>query len=132
MHIALYKPDIPQNTAAIVRLGACLNLKIHIIEPCGFDLHDVRFKRVVMDYLGYSKIFKYEDYDSFIDNDNIFFIDSKDPNLWAKKILNLSSNQEIVKKVSEQGKKLIENNYNLNNFYNNLKNIIEIKEDYFN
>ena len=66
MHIALYKPDIPQNTAAIVRLGACLNLKIHIIEPCGFDLHDVRFKRVVMDYLGYSKIFKYEDYDNFV------------------------------------------------------------------
>jgi len=66
MHIALYKPDIPQNTAAIIRLSACLNLKIHIIEPCGFDLHDYRFKRVVMDYLGYSKIFKYEDYDSFV------------------------------------------------------------------
>ena len=66
MHIALYKPDIPQNTAAILRLGACLNLKIHIIEPCGFDLHDPRFKRVVMDYLGFSKIFKYEDYDKFL------------------------------------------------------------------
>ena len=66
MHIALYKPDIPQNTAAIIRLGACLNLKIHIIEPCGFDLNDSRFKRVVMDYIGYSKIFRYEDYDSFV------------------------------------------------------------------
>ena len=66
MHIALYKPDIPQNTAAIVRLGACLNLKIHIIEPCGFDLHDARFKRVVMDYLGFSKIFRYENYDKFL------------------------------------------------------------------
>ena len=65
MHIALYKPDIPQNTAAIIRLGACLNLGIHIIEPCGFDLNDPRFKRVVMDYIGYSKIFKYEDYDAF-------------------------------------------------------------------
>ena len=79
-----------------------------------------------------SKTKGFWDYDSFIDNDNIFFIDSKDPNLWAKKILNLSSNQEIVKKVSQQGKKLIVDNYNLNNFYNNLKNIIEIKEDYFN
>ena len=67
MHIALYKPDIPQNTAAIVRLSACLNLQIHIIEPCGFSLNDARFKRVVMDYLGFSKIFRYEDYDSFID-----------------------------------------------------------------
>ena len=66
MHIALYKPDIPQNTAAIIRLGACLNLKIHIIEPCGFNLNDARFKRVVMDYLELSKIFRYEDYDEFL------------------------------------------------------------------
>ena len=66
MHIALYKPDIPQNTAAVLRLGACLNLKIHIIEPCGFDLHDPRFKRVVMDYLGFSKVFRYDDYDKFL------------------------------------------------------------------
>ena len=66
MHIALYKPDIPQNTAAIIRLAACLNLKLHIIEPCGFNLHDPRFKRVVMDYLGLGKIFKYDDYDNFL------------------------------------------------------------------
>ena len=66
MHIALYKPDIPQNTAAIIRLGACLNLKIHIIEPCGFNLHDSRFKRVVMDYMGMSRVFRYEDYDDFL------------------------------------------------------------------
>jgi len=65
MHIALYKPDIPQNTAAVIRLGACLDLKIHIIEPCGFDLNDTRFKRVVMDYIGFSKIFRYEDYEMF-------------------------------------------------------------------
>ena len=66
MHIALYKPDIPQNTAAIIRLGACLNLKIHIIEPCGFNLNDSRFKRVAMDYFGLSKILRYEDYDKFL------------------------------------------------------------------
>ena len=66
MHIALYKPDIPQNTAAIIRLSACLNLKVHIIEPCGFNINDSRFKRVVMDYIGLSKIIRYEDYDMFI------------------------------------------------------------------
>ena len=66
MHIALYKPDIPQNTAAIIRLGACLNLKIHIIEPCGFNVQDSRFKRVVMDYMSMSRIFRYEDYDDFL------------------------------------------------------------------
>ena len=71
MHIALYKPDIPQNTAAIIRLAACLNLKIHIIEPCGFNLHDPRFKRVVMDYLGFSKIFRYEGYDNFFNKNKI-------------------------------------------------------------
>ena len=66
MHIALYKPDIPQNTAAIIRLSACLNLKVHIIEPCGFDLNDSRFKRVVMDYLGFCKIFRHQDYNEFL------------------------------------------------------------------
>ena len=66
MHIALYKPNIPQNTAAIIRLSSCLGLKLHIVEPCGFNLNDSRFKRVVMDYIGFSKIFRYEDYDMFI------------------------------------------------------------------
>ena len=66
MHIALYKPDIPQNTAAIIRLSACLNLKIHIIEPCGFNLNDSRFKRVAMDYMSFSKIFRHQDYDNFL------------------------------------------------------------------
>ena len=66
MHIALYKPDIPQNTGAIIRLSACLNLKVHIIEPCGFNLNDTRFKRVVMDYIGFSKIYRYEDYNIFL------------------------------------------------------------------
>ena len=66
MHIVLYKPDIPQNIAAIIRLGACLNLNIHLIEPCGFNLNDRRFKRVVMDYIGLSEIFRYNDFEAFI------------------------------------------------------------------
>ena len=65
MNIALYKPDIPQNTAAIIRLSACLNLKVHIIEPCGFNLNDSRFKRVVMDYMGNCKIFRHDNYEEF-------------------------------------------------------------------
>ena len=65
MHIVLYKPDIPQNTAAIIRLGACLNLNIHLIEPCGFNLNDSRFKRVVMDYAGLSKIVRHNDFETF-------------------------------------------------------------------
>ncbi len=65
MHIVLYKPDIPQNTAAIIRLGACLNLKIHLIEPCGFNLNDSRFKRVVMDYVGLCEIIRHNDFETF-------------------------------------------------------------------
>ena len=64
--IALYKPDIPQNTAAIIRLGACLNLKIHLIEPCGFDLNDKRFERVVMDYLGLCDVIRHTDFKTFL------------------------------------------------------------------
>ena len=70
MHIALYKPDIPQNTAAIIRLAACLNLKIHIIEPCGFLFSDKRFKRVVMDYLDYSEIKFYKSPKEFFDENS--------------------------------------------------------------
>ena len=66
INIVLYKPDIPQNTAAIVRLSACLNLKIHIIEPCGFNLDDSRFKRVAMDYAQISQIVRYQDFKSFL------------------------------------------------------------------
>ena len=65
-NIVVYQPDIPQNTASILRFCACMRLKIHIIEPCGFNLNDSRFKRVVMDYIGFSKIFRYEDYDIFL------------------------------------------------------------------
>ena len=65
MHIVLYKPDIPQNTAAIIRLGACLSLNIHLIEPCGFNLNDSRFKRVVMDYVGLSTIVRHNDFNAF-------------------------------------------------------------------
>ena len=67
MHIVLYKPDIPQNTAAIIRLGACLSLKIHLIEPCGFNLNDKRFKRVVMDYMDEKEIRYYKSSDQFFD-----------------------------------------------------------------
>jgi len=66
INIVLYKPDIPQNTAAIVRLSACLNLKIHIIEPCGFNLADSRFKRVAMDYFSLSNIIRYPDFETFM------------------------------------------------------------------
>ena len=64
--IALYKPDIPQNTASILRLCACFGLKMHIIEPCGFNLNDSRFKRVIMDYINQSSIIRYENFNELL------------------------------------------------------------------
>jgi len=51
MRIALYEPDIPQNTGTILRLCACLGIKAHIIEPAGFPVTDRAFRRAGMDYL---------------------------------------------------------------------------------
>ena len=65
-NIALYQPDIPQNTAAIIRLCSCFDVTLEIIEPCGFQLNDSRLKRVAMDYLDKSKIITYESYKHFL------------------------------------------------------------------
>ena len=65
-NIALYQPDIPQNTAAIIRLCACFNATLEIIEPCGFHLDDKRLKRVAMDYINKSKIVVYRSYENFL------------------------------------------------------------------
>ena len=65
--ISLYEPDIPQNTAAIIRTCACLGAELEIIEPCGFLLTDKRFKRVVMDYMDSSKIKFYQSAEHFFE-----------------------------------------------------------------
>ncbi len=63
--IALFEPDIPQNTAAIIRTCSCLGAKLEIIEPCGFLLHDKRFKRVVMDYMEEKDIKFFQNFEEF-------------------------------------------------------------------
>ena len=63
--IALYEPDIPQNTASIIRTCSCLGAQLEIIEPCGFLFTDKRFKRVVMDYMEEDKIKFYRSTDEF-------------------------------------------------------------------
>ena len=67
LKIALFEPDIPQNTAAIIRTCACLGAKLEIIEPCGFLLSDKRFKRVVMDYMDKNDVKFYESSDHFFE-----------------------------------------------------------------
>jgi len=65
-NIALYQPDIPQNTAAIIRLCSCFGATLEIIEPCGFHIDDKRLKRVAMDYLNKSRIITYKSYEKFL------------------------------------------------------------------
>ena len=64
--IALFEPDIPQNTAAIIRTCTCLGAKLEIIEPCGFLLSDKRFKRVVMDYIEEKNIKFHKSFNEFL------------------------------------------------------------------
>ena len=64
--IALFEPDIPQNTAAIIRTCACLGAKLEIIKPCGFLISDKRFKRVVMDYINLVEISRYYDFQDLV------------------------------------------------------------------
>ena len=68
LKIALYEPDIPQNTASIIRTCSCLDAQLEIIEPCGFLFTDKRFKRVVMDYMEEDKIKFYKSYKEFFNN----------------------------------------------------------------
>ena len=95
--IALFEPDIPQNTAAIIRTCSCLGAILEIIEPCGFLLSDKRFKRVVMDYMDFEKIKFYKSSNEFFDqkkNSRIILMTTK-----AKKIyttFNFKKNDEVI------------------------------------
>ena len=78
--IALYEPDIPQNTASIIRTCSCLGVDLEIIEPCGFLFTDKRFKRVVMDYMEFDRIKFYKSADEFFNfkkNKRIILISTK-------------------------------------------------------
>ena len=63
--IALYEPDIPQNTASVIRTCSCLGADLEIIKPCGFLFTDKRFKRVAMDYMEFDKIKFYKSGEEF-------------------------------------------------------------------
>ena len=78
--IALYEPDIPQNTASIIRTCSCLGAELEIIEPCGFLFTDKRFKRVVMDYMEKDKIKFFKSTDEFFEdkkNQRVILITTK-------------------------------------------------------
>ena len=65
MRIALYQPDIPQNTGTILRLAACLGLEAHLIEPAGFPTSDRAFRRAGMDYLDRVRLVRHASWQAF-------------------------------------------------------------------
>jgi tRNA (cytidine/uridine-2'-O-)-methyltransferase len=65
MQIALFQPDIPQNTGTILRLCACLDVSAHIIEPAGFPVSDRHFRRAGMDYLDQVTITRHDSWAKF-------------------------------------------------------------------
>ena len=84
--IALYEPDIPQNTAAIIRTCSCRGADLEIIEPCGFLFSDKRFKRVVMDYMDEKVIKFYQSSDEFFEskkNERIILMTTKSSKLYT-------------------------------------------------
>lgn len=65
MEIALYQPDIAHNTGAILRIGACFSVPVHIIEPAGFDASDRALKRAALDYLSSVRIVRHPSFAAF-------------------------------------------------------------------
>ena len=66
MRLALFQPDIPQNTGTMMRLCACLDLPIDIIEPCGFIFNDKAMRRAGMDYLDMVNYRRHDSWDEFL------------------------------------------------------------------
>ena len=94
MRIALFQPDIPQNTGNIFRLAACLGLTIDIIEPTGFLFDDKKLKRSMMDYMKHLTFKRHLDWDSFL--------------IWVKK-----NNLRLILLTTKSSKPYI--NYNFKN-----------------
>ena len=65
MRLALFEPDIPQNAAALIRLGACLAVPLDIIEPCGFLFSEAGFRRAGMDYLAQAEVTRHASWQAF-------------------------------------------------------------------
>lgn len=87
MNIALFEPDIPQNTGSLMRLAACLGVRLHIIEPCGFLLDDKQLKRVAMDYGVQTDLRRHISWEKFLENignqSRIILLSTKAENIYT-------------------------------------------------
>ncbi len=66
MRLALYQPDIPQNTGTLLRLAACMAVPVDVIEPCGFVFHDRGFRRALLDYLDHVDLTRHVSWEAFL------------------------------------------------------------------
>src|SRR5689334_25374249 len=67
LNIALFEPDIPQNTGSLIRLAACMDVPLHILEPCGFPFDDKKIRRVALDYYDAADITRHISWHHFLD-----------------------------------------------------------------
>ena len=65
MRLALFEPDIPQNTGTILRLAACMSVAVDVIEPCGFPFSDRSLKRAGMDYIDRVELMRHRSFEAF-------------------------------------------------------------------
>ncbi len=90
MRIALFQPDIPQNVGAVMRIAACFNFSVDIIEPCGFPFDDKRIRRSGMDYIEQVQLIRHSSWDVFRESIGnaklILFTTKSDRMLGAEKI----------------------------------------------
>jgi len=68
MNLALFQPDIAQNAATLIRLGACLGVPVDVVEPCGFVFSDKNFRRAGMDYLDQAAVTRHASWSVFLQN----------------------------------------------------------------
>lgn len=66
MRLALFEPDIPQNTGTLIRLGACLGVPVDVIEPCGFPWGDRGVRRAGLDYIGLAEVTRHASWEAFL------------------------------------------------------------------
>ena len=71
MRIALYQPDIPQNTGTILRLAACLGVAVDVIGPAGFDLSNAALRRAGMDYIGAADLTRHDSWQTFLGGQDV-------------------------------------------------------------
>ena len=97
INIALYQPDIPQNTAAIIRICACFDINLEIIKPCGYFFDKKKLDRIYLDYLDICNLRFYESY-------NDFFSKKKDTRLI---LLTTKSNSDYTKFLYKKNDTLV-------------------------